>query len=244
MYPEKMTLFTPDHELCSSGCTFRPLGVFPFIVLLMEGKWSRSAGSFTTELSWWFGCVCIWTSQKQFNSCISSPLWGWRKPPVAQQRGDTAFDGLKRRAQRKNHQKGERVTPEVFFVLLLNSVCSLLAFWKGQINNDKEAYYWKEISKLQIRLFQILKQDNWSIYQPPLGDSLILSFTFCLLSSLLGMEGSKVRPSFTLRATIGTNASHQTKQSVFLSLDSLNLSSPLGQRYGSFYIILMKPTFH
>lgn len=129
-YPEKMTLFTPNHALFSSGCTFRPLGVFPFTVLLMEGKWSRSAGILTTELSGWFGLVSIWTSQKQFNSCISSPFWGWRKPPVAQQRGDTMFDGFKRWAQRKNHQKGERVSPEVFFILLLNSVCSLLAFWK------------------------------------------------------------------------------------------------------------------
>lgn len=97
-YPEKMTLFTPNHELCGSGCTFRPLGVFPFTVLLMEGKWSRSAGSFATERGWWFGRVSIWTSQQQLNSCICSPFWGWRKPPVAQQRGHTRFDGFKRRA--------------------------------------------------------------------------------------------------------------------------------------------------
>lgn len=118
----------------SSGCTFRPLGVFPFSVLLMEGKWSRSAGSLTTELSWWFGCVSIRTSQKRFNSCISlhsraeeRPLWPSREPIPCLM----AFQDEHREQTRR--EKG--FSPEVFFILFLNSVGFLLAFWKGQINN-------------------------------------------------------------------------------------------------------------
>lgn len=106
MYPEKITLFffTPNHADFSSGYTFRPLGVFPFTVLLMEEKWSRFAGSLTTKLSWWFGHVSIWTSQKQLYFLT---IRGLKKAPCGQQRDDTMFDGFKRRAQRKNYQKGE-----------------------------------------------------------------------------------------------------------------------------------------
>lgn len=58
-------------------------------------------------------------------------------------------------------------------------------FEKGQTNNETDRCWKKLIDEkkyLNYRLFKSLKNKSWSVYQPTLGDSLILSFTFvCFL---------------------------------------------------------------